>query len=345
MTTDPADHPAPGDAAPALRVLAAPPFATIQDLGRPGWRHLGIPAGGAMDRWALQAANVLAGNAAGAAALEWSVGGGLVRFERDLTIALAGADCLATLDGRPVAAWMPLRVRAGDRLALGAPRRGRFLYLAVAGGLAVPPVLGSAATYLPAAFGGVAGRRLRDGDLLAAGPSPDGEAGGACPPELRVAIAGWHDGRPHDEPVRVVAGPQAALLDDAGWARLLGPGLAVSMTSDRSGYRLRGVAVPPSADAAERPSEPGCPGALQLPPDGEPIVLMADAPTVGGYPKPAVVCAADLGRLAQHAPGDPVRLALVSLDEAQRLYRRRSVAVWTLSELRRRRIDGVGRGT
>ena len=342
MTIGPvADRFAPGDAAPAVRVLAAPPFATVQDLGRPGWRHLGIPAGGAMDRWALQAANVLAGNAADAAALEWSVGGGMVRFERDLTIALAGADCPATLEGRPVAAWTPVPVTAGDRLALGPPRRGRFLYLAVAGGLVVPPVLGSAATYLPAAFGGVAGRRLRDGDLLAAGSPPDDAdsadraAGGPCPPELRRAIAGWHDGRPCDEPVRVVAGPQAALLDDAGWARLLGPGLAVSLTSDRSGYRLRGVAVPPPAGAAERPSEPGCPGALQLPHDGEPIVLMADAPTVGGYPKPAVVCAADLGRLAQHAPGDPVRLALVSLDEAQRLYRRRSVAVWTLAELRK----------
>lgn len=318
-------------AAPALRVLRAPAFATVQDLGRPGWRHLGVPAGGAMDAWSLQAANLLAGNAPDAAALEWGVGGGVLRVERDVTIALAGADVEATLGGRLVAPWRALRARAGDRLELGAPRRGRFAYVAVGGGVHVPPVLGSAATYLPAAIGGVEGRRLRDGDLLPAADAPPVVDDALCPAELRLAIAGWATS-PDESPIRVTDGPQADLLDAGGWSRLTGPGLAVSPIGDRTGYRLAGPPIATAASAA-LPSEPGCPGAIQLPPGGEPIVLMADAPTVGGYPKPAVVTLADLGRLAQHPPGAPVRFARVSVDEAQRLYRRRRVAVWTLGEM------------
>jgi antagonist of KipI len=134
--------------------------------------------------------------------------------------------------------------------------------------------------------------------------------------------------------VRVVAGPQADLLDDAGWRRLLGTGLVVSAAADRVGYRLAGVAITASSGASTLPSEPGCPGAIQLPPGGDPIVLMADAPTVGGYPKPAVVCSADLGRLAQHPTGAAVRFTLVAVDEAQRLYRRQRVAIHTLQQLR-----------
>ena len=319
-------------AAPALRVLRAPPFATVQDLGRPGWRHLGVPAGGAMDPWSLQAANLLAGGTPGAAALEWGVGGGVLHVERDVTIALAGADVEAMLGGRAVGAWRTLRARTGDRLELGAPRRGRFAYLAVGGGLQVPPVLGSAATYLPAAIGGVEGRRLRDGDLLPASEAPGSLGDVICPAELRLAIAGWATS-PGESPVRVTDGPQADLLDADGWSRLTGPGLAVSPTGDRTGYRLAGPPIVAAAAGAALPSEPGCPGAIQLPPGGEPIVLMADAPTVGGYAKPAVVVLADLGRLAQHPPGAPVRFTRVSLDEAQRLYRRRRVAVWTLGEI------------
>ena len=320
-------------ARPALRVLRAPAFATVQDLGRPGWRHLGVPSGGAMDAWSLQAANLLAGNVPGAAALEWGVSGGVLRVERDLTIALAGADVEATLGGHPVAPWRTLHARAGDRLELGAPRRGRFTYVAIGGGLHVPPVLGSAATYLPAAIGGTEGRRLRDGDLLAAADAPPIVGDALCPAELRLAIAGWATS-PDESPVRVADGPQADLLDDDGWSRLTGPGLVVSPTGDRTGYRLASPPIVATASAV-LPSEPGCPGAVQLPPGGEPIVLMADAPTVGGYPKPAVVVLADLGRLAQHPPGAPVRFARVSVDEARRLYRRRRVAVWTLGEMMR----------
>lgn len=324
-----------------LHVVQAPPFLTVQDLGRPGFRHLGIPTGGAMDAWALQAANVLAGNAPHAPALEWALGPGTLRLDRDATLALAGAACDATLAGVPVEPYRTLHARAGDELALGAPRDGRFAYVAVAGGIAVPPVLGSAATYLPAAFGGLLGRRVVNGDAL-----PLGDAAPCrtlvCPPALRRDLGdGASDdasddagGRAHaPATIRIVRGPQADALDADGWRALLDATWTVSATADRTGYRLDGPSVPPTVDAA-RPSEPGCPGAVQLPPNGQPIVLMADAPTVGGYPKPAVVCSADLGRLAQRTPGTPLRLVEVTIEQAQRAHRRRRVAVWTLERLR-----------
>ena len=330
-----------------LHVVRAPPFATVQDLGRPGHRHLGIPAGGAMDAWALQAANVLAGNAPGAPAVEWALGPGTLRVERDATLALAGARCDARLNGVPVAAYRTLRARAGDELALGAPRGGRFTYVAVAGGLRVPSVLGSGATYLPAAFGGLLGRRLRDGDALPVGDAPPDLRPLTCPPPLRRDLG---DDAPEDADdvdagdvgddarreiaVRIVRGPQADVLDADAWRRLLDAAWSVSATADRTGYRLDGPPLAPAADAAARPSEPGCPGAVQLPPNGQPIVLMADAPTVGGYPKPAVACSADLGRLAQCPPGRPLRLVEITIAAAQRAHRRRRIALWTLERLR-----------
>lgn len=314
-------------AAATLTVLTAPPLLLPQDLGRPGYRAAGVPAGGAMDRWALQLANVLVGNVPGAVALEWASGGGMVRFSAPTTLALAGAEVEAALDGAPVEPHRTLRARAGSTLSIGRMRTGRFLYLAVRGGVGVPRVLGSGATYLPASLGGLSGRPLRAGDVLPIGAAaPDEHRDVACPAELRDPLP------PAPGTVRVIRGPQAALLGSDGWAALLGATFTVSRAADRMGYRLDGPVIPLAADAA-LPSEPGVPGAIQLPPAGRPIVLMADAPTVGGYPKPAVVCSADLGRLAQRGPGEPVRFVEIGVEEAQRIYRRRCVAVWTVGRL------------
>lgn len=326
--------------ASALTVLAAPPLLTVQDLGRPGHGGGGLPAGGAMDRWALRAANALVGNDEGAAALEWAGGGGALRCDGDLLLALAGATVEATIDGRPVPMGRTTHAASGSVLTVGPPSSGRFLYLAVAGGIAVPRVLGGAGTYLPATLGGLEGRRLAAGDVLPLGPPPVAPpgAGFACPVGLLDPVpapAGL---------IRVVRGPQAAMLDDDGWATLLGASFRVGRASDRMGYRLNGPPVVPAAPR-DLPSEPACPGAIQLPPDGQPIVLMADAPTVGGYPKPAVVCSADLGRLAQCPPGSMLRFAVVGMAEAQRLYRRRRVAAYTLGEMAARaRRDATATG-
>ena len=320
--------PAPG-APRTVTVVTPPPLLLVQDPGRTGYRAQGVPASGAMDRWALQLANALVGNEPHAAALEWAGGGGMLRFSVDTTIALAGVDPEAVLGHEVVDAWRVLHAKAGEALSIGRFRTGQFLYVAVRGGLVVPPVLGSAATYLPAGFGGVEGRPLRRGDVLpigpAAGPPP---AALVCPPELCDPLP------PEPGTVRVVRAPQAGLLGDDGWAVLLGATFTVSRASDRMGYRLDGPTVPISADVA-LPSEPSAPGAVQLPPGGQPIVLMADAPTVGGYPKPIAVCSADLGRLAQVRPGETVRFVEVDVAEAQRLYRRRAIAVWTVGQLPR----------
>jgi biotin-dependent carboxylase-like uncharacterized protein len=282
-----------------------------------------------MDRWALQLANALVGNEPGAPALEWAGGGGMLRFSTDATIALAGVDPEAVLGHEVVDAHRVLHAKAGEGLSIGRFRSGQFLYVAVRGGLVVPPVLGSAATYLPAGLGGVEGRSLRRGDVLPIGPATGPPAGMlVCPPDLCDPLP------PEPGTVRVVRAPQAELLDAGGWERLLGATFTVSRATDRMGYRLDGPPVPIAADLA-LPSGPNVPGAVQLPPGGQPIVLMADAPTVGGYPKPIAVCSADLGRLAQTRPGEAVRFVEVGVEEAQRLYRRRAIAVWTVGMLPR----------
>ena len=158
-------------AAGTVTVVTPPPLLLVQDLGRAGYRAQGVPAGGAMDRWALQLANALVGNEPGAPALEWAGGGGMLRFSTDATIALAGVDPEAVLGHEVVDAHRVLHAKAGEGLSIGRFRSGQFLYVAVRGGLVVPPVLGSAATYLPAGLGGVEGRSLRRGDVLPIGPA------------------------------------------------------------------------------------------------------------------------------------------------------------------------------
>lgn len=285
-----------------ISVLAAPPFATVQDLGRAGHRAEGVPVSGAMDPDALARLNLAVGNAGTAAGLEWALGTGSLRLEAGGVVALGPVG--GNLDGSPVEPWTTAHGAAGATLHLQAPVDCRLGYLAIAGGLDVPPVLGSRSTYLPGRFGGHMGRRLRAGDVLPVGNTP-GRPAALTPPPVEHG------------PIRVVRGPQADLFDDAAWEALLGDGYRVGVASDRMGYRLEGPALR-HRGAASLPSEPACAGAIQVPDGGAPIVLMPDGPTVGGYPKIAVVVAADLGRLAQRLPGQRLRFRVVSLEEARR---------------------------
>lgn len=294
-----------------ITVVKAPPYLTVQDLGWSDLRSAGMPVGGAMDRWALAAGNLLVGNARDAAALEWALAGGALRFDAPCLVALTGADVEARLGGAPVPMRSPVAVAAGDTLSVGRFTHGRFLYMAIAGGVDVPSLLGSRSTYLPAGIGGFDGRRLRTGDVVrvAKPSSPAGRSGAALPAPSFP-----------DEVVRVIAGPQRRHLSEAAWGGFLAGTYTVAPASDRMGYRL--TASPPIPGApADLPSESACAGAVQLPPDGHPIVLMADGPTVGGYAKIAVVISADLGRVAQRNPGEAVRFRAVSVAEAQRVYR------------------------
>lgn len=306
-----------------ITVTKAPPYLTIQDCGRKRSRSFGVPPGGAMDAFALQAANAILGNELDAAALEWALGGGTIRFERDCGCAIAGASVHATVGGRSIAPCTSTIARAGEELTVGQIDSGRFLYVAVSGGIAVPPLLGSRSTYLPGKFGGLEGRNLKTGDVVEVTEAALPFAPVHCSAEL---IPRYDAGIVH-----VTPGPQENLFDDDGWRILCESEYRLANASDRTGYRLEGPALPKVPAAL--PSEPGCPGAIQIPGDGLPIVLMADAPTIGGYPKIAVVTESDLAILAQRRPGDRIRFERASHDQSRRALRRRHADLHAIRQL------------
>ena len=286
----------------AVEIVRPGMFSTVQDLGRPGHRALGVPLGGAADSFALRLANLLVGNAEDAAALEFTLVGPVLRFLRDALVAIAGAEVVG------VASWLPFVVRAGsvlDLSRLGAGCRG---YFAIAGGIDVAPVLGSRGTFVRGGFGGFSGRLLQAGDRLPV-PEVSRDPGDHWRIDPRVVP---ELARPAT--LRVVAGTHAEEFD-AAWTM---HEFKVTAQSDRMGVRLSGAALR-RATAGELLSAPVTPGTVQVPPDGQPIVLLADAQTIGGYPRLAHVIAVDLPRAAQLRPGDAVRFTPVSLDEARRL--------------------------
>jgi antagonist of KipI len=309
----------------SLRILRPGLLTTVQDLGRPGYQHLGVVISGAMDALALRVANLLVGNATGAAGLEITLLGPTIRFESEQLIALAGADLSPTLDGRPMPPYRPVAVRAGTVLAFGAARAGCRAYLAVTGGLAVPLVLGSRATYLRATLGGWHGRALLAGDELPTGePTATGQ-------RLQQALtpaflANWTAARwtpcPTHRPqplIRAVRGPEYAQFDGASQRAFWQEPFTVTPAADRMGYRLQGPVLHREI-ATELLSSAVTFGTVQVPPGGQPIVLLADAQTTGGYPRLAQVITADFSALAQARPGQQLRFQEVSLAEAQALY-------------------------
>ena len=308
----------------SVHVLAPGLLTTVQDRGRTGWRHLGVGCAGALDAHAHLLANLLVGNDADAATLEITLAGPRLRFEHATRIALCGADIDARCDGVPLPTARPIRLTAGSTLTLGACRRGARAYLAVAGGIAVPPVLGSRSTDLRGGFGGCEGRPLQTGDVLPLGATPK-----ANTTDVLDIAHWWIDDRvdaPFDGAVRVLPGADATKPADglcrATWR--------VAAASDRQGLRLEGDALQPM-DARERISSPVAPGTVQLPPDGRPIVLLADAQTHGGYPRIAHVIRADLPQLAQLRPGDVVRFAPCTPAEAQAAWRAQQHALARLA--------------
>ena len=293
-----------------VRVVLGGPSTTVQDLGRRGTQHDGVPESGAMDAHAARLANLLVGNSENAAVLEATLAGPALVFTEATAVALGGGDFGATVDGEPLAPWHATSLRAGATLTLGNARSGCRAYVAIAGGVHVPVVLGSRSTFLPGRFGGFEGRGLRAGDVLA--------LTAAATPHLRRALAASL--RPaYGATIRLIAGEQQSLLDEQSRHELFGDGLRVSLSSDRMGYRLEGPALRLRAPM-ELLSAAVTAGTLQLPPSGEPILLMADHQTTGGYPVLGHVASVDLGSVAQLRPGDAIRFAPISLDEAQRLY-------------------------
>lgn len=286
-----------------LEVIRPGLQSTVQDLGRPGVRHLGIALGGALDREALILANRLVGNPAGAAGIELVLGAAEFGFLRDGWLALTGADCAATLDGEAVWHGWRWRVRRGQRLRLSAPRHGMRTYLALDGGVAVPPVMGSCATELQAAFGGHRGRALQAGDRLPLG----------APLVHDGTLGAWL--RESDACLRVLPGPEFDEFEPAAVAVLWQGEWRLSPASNRMGARLDGPTLVRSR-GPELTSHGVLPGVIQVPPGGQPIVLLADAQTTGGYPRIGCVIEADLWKLAQLRPGARLRFAPVTREQA-----------------------------
>ena len=292
----------------ALSVDEAGPATSVQDAGRFGALRYGLSSAGAMDRFALAAANVLVGRAADAAAIEigpfaarFTARGGAVR------LALYGAERAATVDGRAVALAQSLLLQEDETLVLRAARGGTFTYLAVEGGIAGKPVFDSMSVHARAGLGSPIARPLAAGDRLEVVP------GERTTGERRLAIVPFDAG-----PIRVVLGPQDDYFDPAAIATFFAAEWRVAPASDRMGYRLDG---PPIAATRGHNiiSDGIANGQIQIPGAGSPLVLLADRGTTGGYPKIAGIVTADLGRFAQTPPGRPLRFAAVDVDQARQL--------------------------
>lgn len=289
-------------------------LATIQDAGRTGFEDLGVPRSGACDLRSLAVANLLHGNQRGDPAIEITLGGLVARALEPCTVGLAGADLGASVDGeRELRPGRVQRLTAGATLAFGGGRIGARAYLSLAGGIDVPAVLGSAATYLPTALGGLDGRALATGDRLAPVRRGDLVAAGRRWPGAEGIVD------PGRRPLAIVPGPDAGRFGPAALERLTDATWTVRPESDRMGIRLDGPPIP--GGPGELISTAMVEGAIQLPADGAPILLLADHQTVGGYPVLAVLASVDLPLAGQLRPGDPLRFELIGVAEAGRRLR------------------------
>lgn len=294
-------------------VLAPGLLTTLQDRGRFGLGTLGIGHAGPMDEVSHRLANALVGNADDAVAVELTLLGPTLRFDADATIALAGASFEASLDGQPLPAWCPVFVAAGAVLACGRARHGLRATLAIAGGIRCRRVLGSAATDVNAGLGAP----LQAGEALLFTATPPPRAR----PRWSLDPRPWFDADA-SAPIRLIPGRHSDALDADSRAALLDAPFRIAADSNRVGYRLDGPHLA-LAEALDITSEPVATGTVQLPPGGQPIVLMAEHPVTGGYPRIGQVATVDMPRLAQRRPGETVRFAPIDLDDAQMRYLRR----------------------
>ena len=309
-----------------LEIIEPGLLTTIQDRGRYGYQRFGVPVSGAMDTFALRAANLLVGNDQGAAALEMTVLGPRIRFLDDTWFALAGADLSPTLDGVPVVSWQTISAKKDSVLSFQGAQDGMRSYLAVAGGFDVPLVMGSRSTYTKTAMGGFEGRPLKAGDVLSSldVASDAGFVDLKLPEHIQAPTYG------HKHQVRVILGPQKEAFTSSGIDTFLNSEYTVTIQSDRMGYRLEGPVI-------EHVSGPdivsdGIPlGAIQVPGDGRPIVLLTDRGTTGGYTKIATVISTDIGILAQALPGDTITFQAIAIEDAHAILHDQEAALLALA--------------
>jgi antagonist of KipI len=292
-------------------------FTTVQDLGRHPYQVFGVSTCGAMDPLSLRLANILVGNEDGDAALEVTLLGPKLRFTTDGLIAITGGDLSPCINGQPVTMWKAIRVHEGDELSFGVCKIGCRTYIAFAGGISVPKVMGSRSTFIRGNYGGIEGRALKSGDAIPLGESRydiDDLSGRKLPPEF---IPDFQQNRP----VQFILGPQDDAFTEEAIANFTSHPYTVSNESDRMGYRLQGLILKHTT-GADIISDFITVGSIQVPANGQPIVLMADCQMSGGYTKIGVIIGVDIPYMAQKKPGDSIHFQAVEVSDAQEQWKR-----------------------
>ena len=299
----------------SLEVLRSGPLSTVQDLGRPGYSRYGVPPAGAMDPFALEIGNILVGNSRATAGLEMTMAGIKARFLLRTIIGITGGTGSFTLNGQIISCWGCLLIEPGDVLDIGSITSGCRTYLTIAGGITVSDVLGSKSTYLPAHFGGWQGRTLKRGDILPGLPLPEGRT-------IHVRNLAYNRIPDYSKPctVRVIPGPNQELFSEEMLETFYSNSYEVTTQSNRMGYRLQGPPLK-SKQTGNLLSDAVIRGAIQVPLDGQPIILAADHQTTGGYPILGVIASVDFPKVAQLGVGQKLSFQAISLAEAQSLLR------------------------
>jgi len=330
----------------ALKVHRAGILSTLQDLGRYGYQCFGVPVGGVMDEYSHRLANMLVGNPEPEATLEMTLTGPRLEFTQDTLVAICGGDFAPAIEGKSVPAARPVLLRRGCVLDFGTCRLGCRAYLAVAGGFDVAPVMGSKSTYLRGGFGGFQGRALRRGDLVATGEAHVNaypslrrllEAGAAYAyPRWSVDANSAFLAHGHHR-IHFTPGRHWELFTAETREQFAAAQYRIAPDSDRMGYRLQGPVLTMKQPTEILP-EAVTFGSIQVPPDGCPIVLMANRQTTGGYPTIGEVSAVDLPMLAQLPPGDTLRFEAIAPEDSQRLYLQRDRDLAIMREALRMRM-------
>jgi len=295
----------------ALEVIRPGMLTTVQDSGRYGYQQYGVPVCGAVDGYAFTVANLLVGNSKGDACLEISLLGPCLRVLGDTVVAVTGADLSPTVNDSPLSMWEAVAVRCGDIISFGEPRTGCRSYLAIAGGIDVPDVMGSRSTYVRSRLGGLHGRPIRSGDSLHTGASRHPFLTGKLPRQYIPEHMA-------ENTLRVILGPQHDRFTEKGIHTFLSSEYTVTAQADRMGCRLEGPPIE-HRNGADIVSDGIPPGAVQVPANGLPIVLLADRQTTGGYTKIATVSTVDMPKVAQAQLGDRVRFSEIACSEAHQL--------------------------
>ncbi|WP_067726100.1 5-oxoprolinase subunit C family protein [Oceanobacillus damuensis] len=299
---------------------------SVQDLGRTGYQQYGVVVSGAMDSFALQVANLLVGNHRNEAGLEVVIMGPELRVLEETVLAICGADLSPKLDGKPVANWKSFKAKRGQHLTFGQPQSGSYTYIAVAGGIKTSSVMGSKSTYVKAGIGGFEGRYLQNDDRL--------DAGEANEPLGKLSGRGLSDSLVPDyrsqKKIRVIPGPDQQAFSEEEFEKFCTSTFTMTAQSDRMGYRLEGPEIS-HLNGADIISDAILPGAIQVPANGQPIILLADRQTTGGYTRIATVITVDLPYVVQKMSGSELQFEAMSVEEAQQLYVEREILLRNLS--------------